>query len=385
MKREFTEIDLPVGYYDFHPVTHINFQINRWFTSGGYDFETAKEAGKQIKDFDDWVRVWSKLGKNNEENGKKRKAAFCFRAAEFFTAPKHPDKTKLYKKFIKLFYEVHKNEPLELFEIPYKTGELHTLKATPLNSKATLVMHGGGDSFIEEFYPYMVEFYNRGYEVILFEGPGQGSVIHKHGLIFEWQWEHCTKTILDYFNIKECALMGISMGGWLSIRAAGAEHRITKLIPFTALSNIRKSFLMAMPEQARAIYLDMMDNNKVNEFISFKAKLASVDSFNAWMDNNTIFTFKAKNIFEGYKNWCDYVPENQDIENIRADVLLTNCVDDHFVLLEDMDLIEKRLINAKSIEKKTFCREEHASHHCCIGNQKLVLNYIGDWLDRKCL
>lgn len=381
MRKEFREVPLPVGYHQFHPVTHINFQINRWYTSGGYDFETAKRAGERIKTFDDWVKTWVEFGKINENEKKVREAAFCYRAAEFFTDPNHPDKTKLYDKFVELFHEYHKDEPFEVHEIPYKTGALHTLRATPENPSETLVIHGGGDSFVEEFYPYMVEFYKRGFDVIIFEGPGQGSVIHKHGLTFEWQWENCTSTVLDYFNIEECSFMGISFGGWLSIRAAGEEKRIKRLISFNALSDVRQGFLNQMPEQGKKLYLDMMDNNKVDEFIAFKAQLAKMDSFNAWMDNNTMFTFKSENIFEGHKNWCLYVPQNQNIEGIQADVLLTNCSQDHFVPFEDMENIEKRLTNAKSITKRTFTEQEHASHHCCVGNQKLAIDFIGDWLE----
>ena len=40
-KVEFTKIDLPVGYYPFHPVNHINFQINRWYSGGGYTYDEA--------------------------------------------------------------------------------------------------------------------------------------------------------------------------------------------------------------------------------------------------------------------------------------------------------------------------------------------------------
>jgi len=226
--RKFTPVEMPVGYYEFHPVPHMNFQINRWHSSGGYDKKTAEYAGKHIQTFDDWTRVWKELGQKAEADGELRNAAFCYRAAEFFTDPNHPEKTALYDRFIELFYTVHNDDPIETHEIPYGTGALHALRVVPPHPKGIFVIHGGGDSFAEEFLPYMIHWYNRGYEVINFEGPGQGSVIHKHGLGFEWQWEHCTKAVLDYFKIEECAFMGISFGGWFCIRAAAHEPRIYK-------------------------------------------------------------------------------------------------------------------------------------------------------------
>ena len=70
------------------------------------------------------------------------------------------------------------------------------------------------------------------------------------------------------------------------------------------------------------------------------------------------------------------------MEKIKADVLLTTCVDDHFVLNGFMAEMKRGMENASSIETRTFLREEQASHHCAVGNQHLALTVIADWLDR---
>lgn len=382
-EQEVTRIELPIGYHQFHPVTHINFQINRWYSGGGYTYEEAVYAGKNIKVFEDWKHVWVGLGDTALAEGRTRNAAFCYRAAEFFTDPDDPDKTKLYDKFIELFYQVHKNDPIEVYEIPYKTGKLHTLKLTPENPIGTFVFHGGGDSFGEEFLPYMIGFYKRGYEVINFEGPGQGSTLHKHHMPLEYDWENCTSTVLDYFNIKDCAFMGISLGGWFCVRAAAFEPRITKLIVFNALYNIVDCITSPMPPIGRLIFKFMIKNGPKKLFNKMMIKKAASDSFVKWFINNTMFTYNADNPFDAYQNYNNYVPKNLHSDRVKADVLLTCSLEDHFIPTNMIEKQEKALTNAKSIEKRYFTKEEHAAAHCALGNAPLVINYFADWLDKK--
>ena len=40
------------------------------------------------------------------------------------------------------------------------------------------------------------------------------------------------------------------------------------------------------------------------------------------------------------------------------------------------------LTNAKSVESRLFTKEEHADQHCQVGNTKLVLDVILDWIER---
>nr|AAU83293.2 hypothetical protein GZ27E6_14 [uncultured archaeon GZfos27E6]QNO51414.1 hypothetical protein PFCPEAIJ_00016 [Methanosarcinales archaeon ANME-1 ERB6]QNO53027.1 hypothetical protein GKHFHOKN_00003 [Methanosarcinales archaeon ANME-1 ERB6] len=54
--------------------------------------------------------------------------------------------------------------------------------------------------------------------------------------------------------------------------------------------------------------------------------------------------------------------------------------------MEDKKMKNKQaeaLTNARSIEKRVFTKEEHASSHCQVGNLTLAINYIIDWIDRK--
>ena len=180
----------PVGYHEFHKNQVFNFQLNRWYSLGYARFEDMQEAGRKIETFDDWKREMLKLADEAVTVGRFMNAAFYYRAAEFYTFPDDPDKEPLYEKFIEYFYKAFEHDAIERFEVPYYGTFLPAMKVPSANGKkGTIVMHGGFDSYIQEFYSMMRYFSDRGYEVIAFEGPGQGAALKKYGLALNHAWE----------------------------------------------------------------------------------------------------------------------------------------------------------------------------------------------------
>ena len=116
----------------------------------------------------------------------------------------------------------------------------------------TIVMHGGFDSFIEEFYSWMRYLSDHGYEVLAFEGPGQGAALKKYGIALDYRWENSAKKILDYFQVDDVTWLGISMGGWFCFRAAAFESRIKRVIAsgiafdYMKFPNILEQLLMKL-------------------------------------------------------------------------------------------------------------------------------------------
>ena len=72
------------------------------------------------------------------------------------------------------------------------------------NSKETILVCGGYDSFIEEFVLQVNDFVKKGYSVILYEGPGQGECISQ-GIYFTDAFHKATSEVLDFFDLKSCA------------------------------------------------------------------------------------------------------------------------------------------------------------------------------------
>lgn len=141
-----------------------------------------RSAGTQIRTIADWKGVLTTLAEKAGSEGRWINGAFYYRAAEFFVLPDDPDKDILYDQFIELFYQkAMVNEPIERYSIPYDQTHLPAIHVPSGQgqSKGTVVIHGGFDSFIEGFYSFATYFAHAGYDVILFEGPGQGGALKK--------------------------------------------------------------------------------------------------------------------------------------------------------------------------------------------------------------
>jgi hypothetical protein len=212
-----SQFKFPIGYEKFNRKQLFNFQLNRPYSFGYARFEDLKEVGSRINSFKGWKREMLKLAENAVSEERYMNATFYYRAAEFYTKSNDPEKNLLYNKFIELFYNTFGNEGIERHQIPYENTLLSAIRLPSSNkNKGTIVIHGGFDSFIEEFYSLMKYFSNSGYEVIGFEGPGQGATLRQYGIPITIEWEKPTKAILDYrlrhfvnmANMAKCSKLG---------------------------------------------------------------------------------------------------------------------------------------------------------------------------------
>ena len=191
-----------MGYYHFHDEVNMNFQLNRPLSFGGGRIDEIRSAAKRIRDLSDWKREFLSLAETAERDGRKGDAAVYLRLAEFYMSAADTDKERAYEKFIDLFHknlasEYSRGEIIE-DKVRYESGYLPVMRLPVINGKkkGVLVAHGGFDSFIEELYPLMDYFRDHGYEVIAFEGPGQGGCLRKYGLTMTPEWEKPVGAVL---------------------------------------------------------------------------------------------------------------------------------------------------------------------------------------------
>jgi pimeloyl-ACP methyl ester carboxylesterase len=368
-------ISFPVGYYPFHNNKDINFQLNRFYSFGYWTKADAEEAGKSIREISDWKPVMIELAERYKAEKRPMAAAFSYRAAEFYALPSDPDKMRLYDQFIELYYASILEKNLERFSIPFQKGALPALRLSPVNNNGTIVVHGGFDSFMEELFTMVQYLANAGFEVVIFEGPGQGAAIRKHHLPFTHEWEHAVTSVLDYFELTDVTLIGISLGGYLALRAAAFEKRVSRVISYDiSVYNQHGRGLQ------RAIYRFFLRNPSIYNWIAEKAM--SKNFATEWLINHGMYI----NGVDSPTEWLALL-ENFSVSDIaskvRQDVLLLAGTEDHMVPFKEYTKNLQGLSSARSVTGRVFTAEEHAQNHCQVGNIKLALDVILDWISTK--
>ena len=346
--------DFPVGYHALHPVKIINFQLNRWYSLGYARLEDMKWAGSQIRTFDDWKGVMTGLAEKAVSEERWINAAFYYRAAEFFVLACDPDKEVLYDRFSDLFYnKAFVSEPIERQAVPYEGTYIPALHIPSARTpeKGTIVIHGGFDSFIEEWYSCATFFAAQGYDIIMFEGPGQGAALKKYGLPLTHEWEKPVKAVLDHFRLDDVTLLGISMGGWMCFRAAAFEPRIKRVIA----SSIAFDYMQIPPLPIQVLARFLLRFPRLMDYLAGLKMKASYQE--RWGINNLMYITKIPSPVEASDVLLRFNEQNQHPELVKQDVLILTGAEDHFIPLKMHYKQVNALKNTRSLTARIFTRE----------------------------
>ncbi len=110
-------------------------------------------------------------------------------------------------------------------------------RASGTGAKPTVIINNGSDAQFVDIWAYGgAAGLERGYNVLLFEGPGQGSLLFEQNIPFTPYWEDVVTPLVDFAvaqpetDAQKVALTGWSFGGVLVMRAAAAEHRLAAVV-----------------------------------------------------------------------------------------------------------------------------------------------------------
>jgi dienelactone hydrolase len=128
----------------------------------------------------------------------------------------------------------------EEIEIPYGDQPLPGWFLRPAGAsgkRPTIIINNGSDGqLVDLLGEGGFAALERGYNVFIFEGPGQGSQLFLHNIPFTHEWEKVITPIVDVLERRDdvdaerIALRGISFGGALTPRAAAFEPRLAALV-----------------------------------------------------------------------------------------------------------------------------------------------------------
>ena len=95
---------------------------------------------------------------------------------------------------------------------------------------------------------------DRGYNVLLFDGPGQQSQLFERGVPFRPDWEHVLTPVfefvagLDGVEAARIAVYGISQGSYWVARAIAFEHRYAAAITDPGVVDVSASWTSQLPK-----------------------------------------------------------------------------------------------------------------------------------------
>jgi pimeloyl-ACP methyl ester carboxylesterase len=306
--------------------------------------------------------------------------AFFYRAAEFFTHPTDPDKLPLYDRFQEVFYDAASREDIERHLVPYQDGGLPALRFGNEDSAGTIVIHGGLDSFMEEFYSiacYMTAGgstgADNGCDVILFDGPGQGTALREHNLYMTHEWEHPVRAVLDHFNLDDVTLVGISLGGYLALRASAFDQRIARVVCYGVGAYDQHG--SGLRRKIYELFLKYPGFYNRVARSAMRMSPAADHLVSQWMYITGSATPAEWNAMIEHYSVCDVA------DLVRQDVLLMTGEGDHLVPLAEYHRNMQGLTSTRSLTGRVFTTDESAENHCQVGNVGLALDVILDWVN----
>ena len=242
------------------------------------------------------------------------------------------------------------------------------------DSQGTVLVHGGFDSLIEEFYAIWQRLAAAGFDLIAFDGPGQGGARRLSGLTFEHDWEHPVGAVLDHFGLASAGLIGISMGGYWALRAAGRDPRIDRVVAWPAVFD----WLERIPRPLRRPTQMMLRRRRMmRSSVRIRAKL--VPTLRLVVDQ-ALFNLGSDDPYDVVTWFLGMNAAHLDSARVSQDVLLLCGEHDRFQPPALTRAQAVALTSARSVTVRIFTAAEHADQHCQMGNLPLACDTLTRWL-----
>ena len=376
----------PVGYYSLHSNISMNFQMNRLYGCVGESemLEEMRTVSPRISTYADWKREFVALAERASKNGHLLRSGYYWRSAEFFMRVDDPDRKPACEKFLDAVRSVYRAELGERHAVPYAdrniSGYLPAYRFKPSRAKSTIVVFGGFDSYIEELTSVLVYLRDAGYDVIAFEGPGQGGALEESGLAMTAEWHKPVSAVLDHFAVERVALMGMSLGGCLVMRAAAFEPRVERVIAYDVLTSFQEVNLGQTRPGIRGVLKTLLWLRAATVVNWLVSRVAKANPVVEWGIQQGMHVTGTNSAFEYLQSVAQF--ETAEVSaSISQDVLLLAGSEDHYVPVEQWHDQIRMLRNARSITARLFTRSESAQNHCQVGNFGLALRTIVNWMD----
>jgi Dipeptidyl aminopeptidases/acylaminoacyl-peptidases len=236
----------------------VEIAIHNWaprFVSAGVPLADFDEVTAAITRWDEWCSVWSQRAAVHEQLGRRAladgynasaaghltRAALCYHFGKFMFVHKLDEMRRAHDKVIecRALALPHLDPPGTRVAISYESRELYGILRRPRGPQraAVVIMCVGLDSTKEELDVYENIFLERGMATLAFDGPGQGEA--EYDMPIRGDFEAPVQAVIDYIKSRDdldpdrIGIMGVSLGGYYSARAAAFDKRIAACLSFS--------------------------------------------------------------------------------------------------------------------------------------------------------
>jgi alpha-beta hydrolase superfamily lysophospholipase len=387
----------------FFAFSYFNAQLLRtlsYIPTGGADLGECLACAEKIVDgdFNSWYNEWIKLADRTYQTAMKSRsnhslisardaffrASNYYRTAGFFLY-KLPTDFKLihsldlnrdsFSKAIE--YLAPTPEPIHISIGKITLPGFFYKAADDGAPRPTIIANSGYDSCHQELYFSIVKpALERGYNVLAFDGPGQGELLIKKNIPMRHDWETVVTPIVDYLLTRndvvpnQIALIGLSWGGNLAPRAAAYEHRLAALIADPGQFEPLQRIKAVVPQMAN--FIEQKNTTAIEKIFLQIAQ-----------DRNLAFTFQAKQYVHQLPSLTDLVQEwtkynlAEAARLIRCPTLILDGENETYSKGQ-----AKQLYDALRCPKDyhLFTAAEGAGEHCQTGALTAFWTVAFDWL-----
>jgi pimeloyl-ACP methyl ester carboxylesterase len=379
-----------------------DFQLMRWLSQAPYSGSEIGECYATAHLIEDgnnesWLAEWQKtasrveglaqecLGRGHRVSAREAflRATTYYEAAFFYTADTDPRKRDLYHHHRQCFQSAGAlfDPPFETLAIPYEGRTLPGYFLRPDDTgtpRPTVLIMTGGDGTAERLYfnGGGAAGLRRGYNVLLFEGPGQsGAYMLDNSLVFRYDYEVPIGAVIDYavgrpdVDPSQIVAIGYSMGGYFVPRAAAFDKRIAAcvadcLLPdaYTPMAATMEMTEFTAGAPVHADELTQKQRYSIEEGMPRFGFTGGIKDIPAWGD-----MLKKMNL-SGLEN------------KITCPLLNLSSTGEGKVMYDNARAFFDALPNPRNRFVLTT-EEQGAEMHCQRGNSSLLHQLIFDWLD----
>ena len=331
-----------------------------------------------------------RLAERFSSEGDKDAAWRLYELAAFYLGADDPRKRRFINAMSTSFDEAHRGLALTRHAIPYGDGELTAMRweANPTDraqalagTPTTLVMMNGFDGYAEEIIDFASHFPTRPFDIIAFDGPGQGHTVLA-GMPLEPQWERPTNAVMDYFGIESAAALGVSFGGYLVMRAAAHCPRIIRVIAFDMMYRLLDSLTVPLPRALRPMADAIVGNPRPAWLVDAALRTASqLNADLSWKLRQASHLTGLHRPSQVLRAFGDYTMEPLEGRITQPCLVLAGDAD-QYVPFERLGDVRRALRNAESLDVRVFrhAQDPDMAQHCQIGDLDRAFAMMGDWL-----